>query len=418
MTIVLLTLGTRGDVEPFVALATGLKQAGHPVRLAAGSEFEGMVRAAGVEYAPLNVSFQEIMAKHPWRTGLGGLGSALKAYSEIKPLMRGLLDDSLKAAEGADLLVYHPKILAGPHIAEKLAIPAFIALALPALSPTTAFPTPLLPFPSVSAFTNRLSHRLVLAGNAASTRTLLDAWRGSRLGLPPARTAGTTMLSVAGRTVPRLYAYSPALVPTPPDWTPDDHVTGYWFSQSRIAYEPPADLVAFLESGAPPLYVGFGSMTVAGAAERTKIIVEALRRANVRAVMSRGWGGLESVNGAEHVHFVDHVSHDWLFPKVRAVVHHGGSGTTHAGLRYGRPTMICPVLGDQPFWARRVHALGLGPKPIPLSRISVEQLAGSFKDVSENQEYAERGRSIAHQLSREDGVGKSLQLIQARLRSR
>jgi len=416
LTIVLQTLGTRGDVEPFVALARGLRQAGHHVRLAAGSEFEGMVRGSGVEYAPLHVNFREILAENPWRAGFGGLGSAIKAYSQINPLMRGLLDDSLSAAAGADLLVYHPKILAGPHIAEKLGIPAFVALALPALSPTTAFPTPLFSFPSMSAFTNRMSHRMVLAGSAVSTRGLLDEWRASRLGLPSARTAGTSLLSVAGAVVPRLYAYSPALVPTPADWTPDDHVTGYWFSQPDLAYEPPADLVVFLNSGAPPLYVGFGSMNVAGAAGRTGIIVEALRRANVRGVMSRGWGGLESVNGADHIHFVDQVPHDWLFPKVRAVVHHGGSGTTHAGLRYGRPTMICPVLGDQPFWAHHVHALGLGPRPIRLSRLSLEPLAAAFKDLSENQGYAERSRSIGHQFSRDDGIGASIELIQARLR--
>ncbi|MGM4967777.1 glycosyltransferase [Tardiphaga sp. 1201_B9_N1_1] len=412
MLVVIQALGSRGDVQPFLALGQMLKQAGHDVRLATSQEFAVAVEQAGLAWAPLHIDFKKIMTKHAGQEAIGSLRGAIKAAREVKPLMRIVLDDAWAASSGADLLIYHPKILAGPHIAEKLGIPALIALPMPGLSPTAAFPTPLFRWPVWSGLTNRFSHHLVLAATRLGYRGMIDAWRDAALGLPPAATVKTSMLNVLGKPVPRLYGFSEALVSRPADWTANDHITGYWFSDLEPAWSPPADLVAFLEAGLMPIYIGFGSMAPGNAAVRTAIVVEALERAGLRGVLGLGWGGMEEIEAAPHVHFVHDVPHEWLFPRVQAVVHHGGSGTTHAGLRYGRPTLVCPLLGDQPFWGRRIAELGAGPEPLPITALNVDQLVEAIVELVSNEAYVTGARRIQDQITA-DGQSTAVQVIEA-----
>lgn len=402
MLVVIQALGSRGDVQPFLALGQRLRRAGHDVRLVTGQEFAAVVGQAGLAFAPLRINFKEIMTKQAAQDAIGSLRGAMRAAREVKPLMRAVLDDAWAASSGADVLIYHPKILAGPHIAEKLGIPAMIALAIPGLSPTAAFPTPLFRWPAWSGPTNRLSHRLMLAATRLGYRGMLDAWRKSALGLPPARVVDTSMLTVLGKPVPRLYGFSEALVPRPTDWTAGDHITGYWFSDLDSAWSPPANLVEFIEAGPMPIYIGFGSMAPGNAAARTAIVVEALDRAGLRGVLGLGWGGMEATQAASHVHFVHDVPHEWLFPRVQAVIHHGGSGTTHAGLRYGRPTLVCPLFGDQPFWGHRVAELGAGPEPLPLATLGVDRLAGAMMELVSVEGYAASARGIQDRIGADD----------------
>jgi UDP:flavonoid glycosyltransferase YjiC (YdhE family) len=402
MRVVIQTLGSRGDVQPFVALGARLRLAGHDVRLATSQAFATMTEAAGIGFAPLRIDFAALMAGQVGRDGVGSVRSAIRAVREVKPLMRGVLDDSLAASEGADLLIYHPKILAGPHIAEKLAIPAMVALPIPALSPTAAFPTPLFDWPALSGATNRLSHRLLLAATMLGYRGMIDRWRAEALDLPPAGSVETSMLSIRGRPVPRLYGFSKALVPRPLDWTGEDHVTGCWFSEPNPEWAPPADLVSFLGSGPEPVYVGFGSMAPGEAAARTAMVVEALDRAGLRGVLGLGWGGLEPQSGVAHVHFVREVPHEWLFPRVCAVVHHGGSGTTHVGLRHGKPTLVCPLFGDQFFWGRRVAILGAGPEPLPMAKLRTDQLHQVVGELVSLESYANAARRVQALMAEDD----------------
>jgi sterol 3beta-glucosyltransferase len=230
MLVVIQALGSRDDVQPFLALGQRLKQAGHEVRVVTGQEYDSAVERAGLSFAPLRIDFKEIMAKQAGQNAIGSLRGAMRAARQVKPLMRSVLDDAWAASSGADLLIHHPKILAGPHIAEKLGIPALIALPIPALSPTAAFPTPLFRWPAWPGATNRLSHRLMLAATRLGYRGMIEAWRKSALGLPPGGMRGTSMLSILGKPVPRLYGFSEALVPRLADWTADDHITGYWSS--------------------------------------------------------------------------------------------------------------------------------------------------------------------------------------------
>ncbi|WP_234031311.1 glycosyltransferase [Mycetocola zhujimingii] len=222
---------------------------------------------------------------------------------------------------------------------------------------------------------------------------MINRFRRERLGLPRMSRLSDYLTMRGGDRAPVLYPFSRHVVPVPSDYPATAHVTGYWFRETTSTWEPPRDLLGFLQAGRPIVYVGFGSMGFgAKAEERGRIVLHALREAGVRAVLATGWGSL-AAQSADDV-FVDDVPHNWLFPRVDAVVHHGGSGTTAAGLRAGKPTLICPVLGDQPFWGRRVDELGVGPLPLPLPLRSAapHTLAERIVELTFREEYAARLR--------------------------
>ena len=224
---------------------------------------------------------------------------------------------------------------------------------------------------------------------------MINSFRRKVLGLGRISRLTDYLHDSDGRPVPILYAYSPTVVPVPPDYPAHAHVTGYWFLDDQRSPQPPTGLLDFIRSGPPPIYVGFGSMGFGrNATERGRAVVQAVTNAGLRAVVATGWGGLRVETPSERVYVVDKVPHDWLFPRMAAVVHHGGSGTTAAGLRAGRPTLICPVVGDQGFWGERVRALGLGPAPLPVRRLAVDDLTTRLVDLTSTHGYQERATAV------------------------
>jgi sterol 3beta-glucosyltransferase len=208
-----------------------------------------------------------------------------------------------------------------------------------------------------------------------------------------------------------LYAYSEAVVPRPADWGEHVAVTGYWFLDAPAGWPPPPGLLKFLADGPPPVYVGFGSMFMAGGAPMTTVVVKALELSGQRGVIATGWGGLTAEIGPDHVYFLEAVPHDWLFPRVAAVVHHGGAGTTGAGLRAGRPTVVCPLVGDQPFWGRRVAELGVGSAPLPRAKLTAERLAEAISAAVTDAKMQERAADLGERIRAEDGVARAVALI-------
>jgi len=208
-----------------------------------------------------------------------------------------------------------------------------------------------------------------------------------------------------------LYCYSPAVVPRPPDWSEHAHVTGYWFLDHLPDWQPPHDLVDFLESGPPPVYVGFGSMTSRDPEKTSRIVLDALRQSGQRGVIATGWGGLSQSGLPGEVFVTEAVPHDWLFPRMAAVAHHGGAGTTGAGLRAGVPSIIIPVTDDQPFWGRRVNALGAGPAPIPRKRLTAERLAHAISVAVTDDSIRKRAAELGETIRAEDGVGNAVRIF-------
>lgn len=414
MKILILTMGSRGDVQPYIALGAGLRSAGHRVTLATLEAFAQMVQGYGLDFAPIRGEFLELLQTPEGKAALVGKGNPLALLRQVMPMMRQILDDALAASADAELVIYHPKALGGYSIAEKLGIPGVLALPLPLYSPTAAFPSPILPVASLGPTLNRLSHRAMVGLTSASVRGLVNRWRREVLSLPPVRDE----LTLRGQPVLRLYGYSPAVVPTPADWDRFSVATGYWFLEQPQGWEPPESLRAFLRAGPPPVYVGFGSMPTQDSARTTNIILAALERSGQRGVLATGWGGLSATALPASVYLLQEAPHDWLFPQMAAVVHHGGAGTTAAGLRAGVPTVICPFFGDQPFWGRRVAALGAGPPPIPQNRLTIDALSSAIQAAVSNPTMRERAGGLAASIRAEDGVAQALRQIEASVAQR
>ncbi len=409
MKILILTVGSRGDVQPYVALGAGLQAAGHSVTLATLEAFAPVVAARGLGFRPLRGEFLELLQTPQGKAAVAGKGNPLALLRQVRPMLRRVLDDALAASDEAEVVVYHPKAMAGYSIAERRGIAGALALPLPLFSPTAAFPSPILPVATLGPSLNRLSHRAMVALTSASVRGLVNRWRKEALGLLPVRDE----LTLNGRPVLRLYGYSPVVVPTPSDWDQFSVATGYWFLDRPAGWTPPASLQAFLSAGPPPVYVGFGSMPTQDAARTTGIVLEALRQAGQRGVLATGWGGLAAADVPASVYLLDEAPHDWLFPQMAAVVHHGGAGTTAAGLRAGVPTVICPFFGDQPFWGRRVAALGAGPRPVPQRRLSAEALSAAIVAAVGDQTMRERAAALGAAIRAEDGVREASARLEA-----
>ncbi|MBB6098897.1 sterol 3beta-glucosyltransferase [Deinobacterium chartae] len=402
--IVILTVGTRGDVQPYAALALGLQRAGHDVTLAAPLNFRAFVENQGIRFAPLRADYLELASSAEGKRTLGGDPRSLSRLlrEQVVPAVERILEDAWAAAHGAQALVFHPKVLAGPHLAERLNVPAFAAATVPMLSPTTAFPLPglLPPTLRLGAAFNRHSYRL-LGAASWPFRKVIARWR-ERIGLPAAF-GGDGVRDAGARRLPVLYCYSATVVPRPSDWDTGSTVTGYWNLPSE-PFSPGPDLVRFLEAGPPPVYLGFGSMTHPDPVRLTHEVLAALETAGVRALISGGWGALDARSLPDFAQRVDNLPHEWLFPRLAAAVHHGGMGTTAAALQAGIPMVVCPFATDQPFWAERAYRLGVAPRPLPARRLRAQELARALEVATGSDALRLRSREIAERLRLEDGV--------------
>lgn len=414
MHITILTLGSRGDVVPYAALGTGLMRAGHTVRLITFEDFEPLARQRGFEFWPIRGEMRALLTS---QAGLelteSGASVARMAWSLMRMfggLARGFADDlSDPHLRQTDLFINQlPGALYGYDLAEIAGIPMMLAAVMP-LTPTRS--EPMLAFPQwpgpVPGY-NRLTHWMAYQIAWGMFRSTIRRWRVESLGLGPVPFMGVWRALQDERFVV-LNAFSPSLVSRPQDWAPQVHITGAWF-EDDMDWRPPESLARFIEAGAPPVYVGFGSMPTRNAHKTRATVMDALRRTGRRAVVQLGLSGGGTL--PDFVFEVEDVPHDWLFPRMAAVVHHGGSGTTHAGVRAGVPSVLVPFVFDQFFWGRRVQALGIGPKPVPFGKLSVGRLASALERAVHDSDLRRRAAGIGERVRAEDGVRTAIDLIQ------
>jgi len=414
--ISILTIGAMGDTQPFVALAAKLASLGHRVRVAARPDFASLAASYGVEFAPLGNSYRSLMRDRE-------VASALAAGSLVRLVRQGLdrrqretffegLDtDTMKAVEGADAIVCKSSWIPFFAYAEKLGVPCVGAMLMP-LTRTRAFPSFLLgDGRDRGAFLNSLLWRMTDQLVWQVARKHDTAVRRDLLHLASLPLLGPDKRHEREH-IPLLYAYSPAVLPPPSDWSDRIHVTGYWFADSPPGWRPPPALVTFLNGGPPPVYIGFGSMTSGDPHGTLRMILKALELAGQRGVLLSGWAGLgEGSRLPDSVLAVESIPHGWLFPRMAAVVHHGGAGTTGAGLRAGAPSVLTPFVADQPSWARRVAELGAGPPPIPFRRLNAQRLADAIRRATSDATVREAARAIGERIRAEDGLGTAAQII-------
>ncbi|MCF1503698.1 glycosyltransferase [Afifella sp. H1R] len=420
MKVLILTYGSRGDVEPYVALGLGLEAHGHDVVLATSWRFQGFVEAHGLRFGPLSDALLAILDTDQGKMLLekgGGLfqvvKSSLEMWRQLKPLQQALMQECWEVARafGPEIIVYHSKAAAAPSIADKLGCACVLATPVPMHVPTRAFRFAILPRVPLGGWFNTASYGLINAVVKRVFGPLLQDFRGS-IDLPAIQSYDPLKRG-DGSDIPVLHGFSEVVLPRPEDWPESAHVTGYWFLPEDGDWAPPEALAAFLAGGPPPVYVGFGSMSVRQPETLTRLSVEALAAAGVRGILASGWGGLRADDLPENVLLIKEAPHHWLFPRMAAIVHHGGAGTTAAALRAGKPSLVVPFFGDQPFWGARVHAIGAGPKPIPRGKLSAGRLAAAMREMTRSQEMQARAAEVGALISKEDGVAVARGLIES-----
>ena len=412
----IIAIGSRGDVQPYIALGQGLIKAGHTVRFATQQNFEALVKSYGLEFWPVRGNAQDLAGDQElWKLSEKGnfFATLRHIQKSAEHAINAWMEDGLAACQGIDLLISGTTALAvGISLAEKSHLPLLQAHVFPT-APTKAFPSILFPLtlPNLGGTFNLMSSHLILQIVYLGARPMVNRARKKILDLPPASFVEPLY---AGRSkgFPILYGFSPSVIPRPADWGTDDHVTGYWFLDPPVDWMPPADLLNFLQAGSPPVYIGFGSMGSRAPAETTELVLQALSKTGQRAILLSGWGGLQETDLPDSVFMIDSIPHAWLFPRVAAVVHHGGASTTAAGLRAGVPSIVIPFLGDQPFWGRRVHNLGVGPAPILRSKLTVDRLAGAIQEAVTNTAMRQRAAELGSKIQAEDGIASAVEIVE------
>ncbi|MFC4909022.1 glycosyltransferase [Actinomadura gamaensis] len=401
-TIVIFAAGSRGDIQPCVALGRALAARGDRVRLVASARYAPLASASGLELAPLTVDPTEILTSDAGQELLAGGRNPVRFLTGFRrilgPVARRLLDECLDGSKDADLLLGPTLGLLPRHLGEHLDVPWALIHFQPS-RPTAAFPHPFVPR-SLGRAGNRASFAAVDQIAWQLSRPFLNPWRREALGLPPLPVRGP------GRDDALVLAcFSEHVVPRPADWPAHVHLTGYW-TLDDPSFEPPDDLAAFLAAGPPPVYVGFGSMVPKDARLTDLTVRTALRVAGVRGIVQ---GDPATSDG--DVLAVRDVPHTWLFPRMAAVVHHGGAGTTAAGLRAGVPSVVTPFFGDQPYWGERVAALGAGPAPVPFRTLTVPRLASAIRRATGDDAIRTRAADLGERLRAEDGVARAVTLL-------
>ncbi|MFC7403489.1 glycosyltransferase [Georgenia alba] len=410
MRVLIATSGTRGDVVPFLGVGQRLQAAGHEVTIGVHDSHAGLVTAAGLGHRSIGGDMEALLDDEQ-RTG--GRGATPRGVSQsvrlarqfLRELGEGLVD---AAGTGTDVLLLASSTAPlGWHVAQALDVPS-AGLYLQPLEPTREFsPIWLTPRPFGATGNLALGHAasvVIDAATSAAVRELRD-----RLGLPRMSIREVRRVQAEDRW-PILHGISPSIVPRPADWRDGLDVVGYWFSPPEPAWTPPADLVEFLDAGPPPVLVTLGSMATGRIDRLVRHAVVALRRAGVRGILQ----GVDALpDDGEDIITAGVVPHEWLLPRVAAVVHHAGAGTTAAALRAGVPTVPVPVLSDQPFWSARAVSLGVAPGVVPLRRMCTDRLTEAIHTVTTDPRYRRRATAFADRVRRDDGAAPVLDLVDA-----
>ncbi len=420
MRIALVCAGSRGDVQPYVALAEGMKQAGYHVRLVTHEPFASWAEVRGLEFAPLRGNPRDLMTRIWHRRALAAgrnplvfMRTMMKAFREFMP---AFLEDTLKGCQGVQGIVFSTLGFPAYHIAEAMGVPAVAAFLQPQTR-TSAFPAPIGAVPRWLhrfGWFNRWTYVAMELSVWNLIRKDINRWRRETLGLPPLSALGPYPRLYRGE-IPVLYGFSRYVVPRPADWGDHIHITGYWFLNTEALEPPSPELEAFLREKEPVVAIGFGSMPLPHPERMARAITEALERTGLRAVVLSGWGRLP-LRPSRRIFVTEQVAHEWLFPRVDAVVHHAGGGTTATGLKHGRPTVPVPFFVDQFFWAYRVHALGVGSTPVPAHGLTARRLAQALEQVTHDPTLRERAAHLGERLRREDGVARAVSLLERYLK--
>lgn len=420
MKILLSSFGTRGDVQPYLALAVGLQRAGHHVTLATSYNYTEWIESYGVNTHPTRFSMQEFMQTPEVQATLRS-GNILRQMQLMREGMHHNAEaqnEVWAAIQDTEFFIQSPAASGALEVVSTRGIPVAFAVPVP-FAPTRAFPSFFFGMSraSLGADYNHLTHTLM-------HRMLWSVMGGpitnplrKQLGLRARRSYGEVFAESYRANVPWLYGFSAHVISKPADWDEQQHITGYWFLDPvpGVPFRAPEDLVHFLESGPPPIYIGFGSMAHEDPERLTRLALRALELSGQRGVLLTGWGGLTRQATPPNVFIVENVPHAWLFPRMAAVVHHGGAGTTGEGLRAGVPNIITAFgSNDQPAWANRVVKMGVGPRVPSIKGLTAEKLAEAIQAAVSDLALRARAAALGNKIRAEDGLARAVDIIERR----
>lgn len=409
MNITILTYGSRGDVQPFLPLSLGLMGRGHNVTLAAPPRFQNLVEEHAITFFPL-AGDPEDLSRRFNNSGFNFIRQVRDMMSHAVEIGAEMLRKTEEACRDADLIIHTFAHAVGAHtLAREKNIPDIHIQTFPMFTPTGDYPNVTMPDLKLRSL-NKLTH---IASRKITWWTSSFGFEQVRrqAGLPKRKLYFPFDNDPLRPPTLILCAWSPSLLPPSSDWTSNVHVTGYFFFDGASSYQPPEELRNFLEAGEPPICVSFGSMVNRNAERIDRIVCDALTRTGQRGIILSGWGRVNQPSSKDLL-YLDAAPHDWLLPRCMMVIHHGGAGTTSAGLRAGIPNIVVPFTADQPFWGRRVHAVGIGPNPIPVKSLSVAKLTQAIAQADGNV-YRERAQDIGQRIRSEDGVRQAVGLIES-----
>ncbi len=416
MKIAIIAFGTRGDVQPLLALGQGLQHAGHEVRVVAGANFKSWIEQHGLQAADSTVDIHSVMEGDAGEEWVKHGNSPIVNVRMMKQIFaqygRAMMMDAWVGSQGTDAVI--SSLLSdvfAVSIAQKLPARHISAWLQPSMVATRSGAALMdAPFPNRNSRLNYLFGKWLIEPFLWSmSGEIANRLREEVLGLP----AQTREENAARRrSILVLHGYSRHVIPPPDDWPSNIHTTGYWFLGGSQSWQPPPALLDFLAGGEPTVCIGFGSMTGSDAGPLTDLFIQAVQHSQTRAILLSGWAGIGAKPLPPNILRLQAAPHEWLYPRMQAIVHHGGAGTTAASLCAGIPTIIVPHLADQSFWGKRVELLGVGPRAIPREKLTAPALAAAIWTALADQDMQRRAAELGAQIRAEDGVGNAVGLIE------
>jgi len=417
-TITILTMGSQGDVRPYVAIGRGLALEGYSVRIATLEPFRDLVQTHGLEFWSIPDPLAALEASPEWRrwqSSEGALWDKLRSLRNIlrqaKPALIGNLDACLEACRGSRAILSSFTGFPGPPVAALLGIPHIWALLQPC-TPTRDRPSFLSPWQNFnSRLFNLASHRVADAGFRWLFAPAIRDWQSERTARRSA-----VRVDIPGKRGPVIYGFSPVLFPRPKDWGPDVHITGDWRLDAACSWTPPAQLAGFLAAHENPVGMCHGAITGwRSVPEALDLLREAARTSGFPAIIVSRLAGTGVERLSDSCIVVDAVPFEWLLPRVRLMVHHGGAGTSAVVLRAGRPSIVLPSCFDQQFWAHALGRLGAATRPLDPHRVTARDLSGAIREAISDRRYATNAERCRDEMRNEDGVGCAVEVLRRHL---
>lgn len=407
--ITIICSGSRGDFQPYIALAQQIKKLGKDVRITGFSQFEDFVKSYGIDYIPIEVDYKALGVDPKMLKQAGSADNPLKmllTFNKMKKYGAQIAKQTYDAFEGSDLIVYHPGCTIGYFAAQEMNIPSVLATPFPMHKTNEYLSVVMYGKSKPTNINKKISYKMIQSMLwLASSNTVKEHWK-ERFGRMPINFKNP--YEKVSKLQPAIVSCSNYVFPRPKDWNENIHQRGYWFVEENNEYKPSKELEDFINKGDKPVYIGFGSMIDSDEKDEiVKIIIDAITKCGKRGIIS-GMGKIDNL--PDNLISVGSIPHTWLFERVSVVCHHGGSGTTAAGFRAGVPSVIIPFSNDQFAWAHRAFDLGVGCKPIYKKDLTADRLADGIA-YALNKDIVDNSKTLSEKIALEQGALDSAKII-------